>query len=962
MACGRAPGESCALGPLPHVLVVEGVLAWLGGRELVRVGAVSKALRLLAGDEELWQYLCLREGPGLSVLEAGALCRGGWRATWLLRRLSPRACEQLSLSGAAEELVPRGFSSAYLSDRWHRRFGQVPGAAQVGSSSSSSSSSALVPRVALSQLDPELFRLAFAAPRRPCVVAGAAEAWPARRWSLDALVRRCAPQGDSLRWRLSHTLDDARLGLAKPELSMAQFAAYLRAQRDESPLYLFDAAFGSKLPALLDEYDASVGGLFAEDLLAALGPARRPDFRWLLVGGARSGAPWHVDPSGTSAWNALLQGRKRWALYPPGVVPPAPRGALSSLRWFLDVLPHLPPHRRPLELEQRPGEVVFVPAGWWHCVLNLDETVSVTHNFADRSCLHSAVRAAAGEGTLNAWLCRIAVARPDASRSLQHAALHMHGASGGGGGGGGGGGDDDDDDVGDDEPSRAAHPKVAAFAAAAVFLGAPEDCSDHLDRILATLGPRARSRSAATREQARHSPSHFSALRRGSSPAFLHGPSQLVIKLYAPLPTPFAGETSTPELDGAHSKRCEQLMLSALASASRAEAGVRFPKLVGHGKYFGRGHESAWSWPYVVTERLKGEPLSELWQRPGHAARPGTSAVALAVARQLGCALRQTHALSSASSAPGALLSLLRDARPVRFDEWVCRQRLFAPGAIVASMACSDVVSADLLAAAQPFVDAQLGACAQRLSTGLVPLHGDLQADNVLVAPAPGQHGAEAEPARALLERAWGLRAGARDPPLERLVDKLVETDMLRLDSLRAMSDRDMEAAGISLGPRLLLRRALQAEAAGTGTGTRTARARCDLRPDLELPMLPPPHTHLHQHLAALHLSAPAVQVAVIDFGDAMLGDPLWDLVSLHVSALQCDKTLLARALEAYHGCALGTLTHIMGLPRARFAELMMCYTMLHPCRALEQALGRAPRLGVCASWHHVAAELWGLA
>jgi aminoglycoside/choline kinase family phosphotransferase len=104
------------------------------------------------------------------------------------------------------------------------------------------------------------------------------------------------------------------------------------------------------------------------------------------------------------------------------------------------------------------------------------------------------------------------------------------------------------------------------------------------------------------------------------------------------------------------------------------------------------------------------------------------------------------------------------------------------------------------------------------------------------------------------------------------------------------------------------------------------------------------------------------VQVAVIDFGDAMLGDPLWDLVSLHVSALQCDKTLLVRALEAYHGCALAKLTHIMGLPRASFAGLMMCYTLLHPCRALEQALSRVPRLGVCSSWEHLAAELWGLA
>ena len=53
-----------------------------------------------------------------------------------------------------------------------------------------------------------------------------------------------------------------------------------------------------------------------------------------------------------------------------GVTAPLAATKTMPRDYFRTVLPRLPPDQQPLQCTQHPGEVVFVPSGYWHTVVN----------------------------------------------------------------------------------------------------------------------------------------------------------------------------------------------------------------------------------------------------------------------------------------------------------------------------------------------------------------------------------------------------------------------------------------------------------------------------------------------------------------------------------------------------------------------------------------------------------------
>eukprot|EP00466_Bigelowiella_natans_P004508 jgi/Bigna1/141961/aug1.66_g16669 len=152
-------------------------------------------------------------------------------------------------------------------------------------------------------------------------------------------------------------------------------------------------------------------------------PERMAEF----YGSKASGSPLHKDPIGSGAWNALLYGQKRWCLFPPGT-----NTSLIGLKdgdpttppayWWQDVYPRIVNDSRieNVELMQKPGEIVFVPAGWYHVVLNLDMSIAVTQNFVLPSMLESTSRVLASENPVlsRVFLAQLYKKRPSLVKRL----------------------------------------------------------------------------------------------------------------------------------------------------------------------------------------------------------------------------------------------------------------------------------------------------------------------------------------------------------------------------------------------------------------------------------------------------------------------------------------------------------------------------------------------------------------
>lgn len=350
---------------LPDELVMH-FLECLKVQELLSLSQCCKYLCAFCYTDELWRALFIESPPKKFVW------RSSWRSTFLC--LDGSQTSQIQCDSVFSDVLHRPFFCAHTSLK--------PYAANIPRANS-------ITR--LGNLTQEEYFSKWS--NQPFILTSPVKEWPIYgEWSTDSLLRnygQVAFRAESVDWPLQ------------------TYISYMNNQQDESPLYLFDCSFVEKMGLKVGRGVQGASywppDCFGEDLFNVLGHDR-PDRRWLIIGPERSGSTFHKDPNSTSAWNAVLTGSKYWLMFPSGsnILPPpgvilsddaseitSPLSIAEYLLNFHEVARATPGCK---EGVCHAGEVLHVPSGWFHLVLNLKDSIALTQNFVPRHRLVHVLR------------------------------------------------------------------------------------------------------------------------------------------------------------------------------------------------------------------------------------------------------------------------------------------------------------------------------------------------------------------------------------------------------------------------------------------------------------------------------------------------------------------------------------------------------------------------------------------
>lgn len=165
----------------------------------------------------------------------------------------------------------------------------------------------------------------------------------------------------------------------------------------DRPFYAYSFKPFGKYPALKEDFFLPP---FVADWSGHFSPSfRRRHFPflqgWVLLGPAGTISHLHQDVYATIAWLAQIRGRKRCWFYSPQDTSYLYEGAVDPSNPDHERFPKF--HRATLyEAVLEPGTMVFLPPRWWHHVVSLEPSVTLSYNIVNQANLSHYLQSAYG--------------------------------------------------------------------------------------------------------------------------------------------------------------------------------------------------------------------------------------------------------------------------------------------------------------------------------------------------------------------------------------------------------------------------------------------------------------------------------------------------------------------------------------------------------------------------------------
>jgi Cupin-like domain len=223
-----------------------------------------------------------------------------------------------------------------------------------------------------SRLTPGEFDEEYRKKGKPVVIEGLMDEWRSlKEWSFDYLAAKCSA---------AQVVVDSYTSKRTCRMTFAEFVAMLRAERgpDHMPLYLQEWLFMADCPSLAD--DLPELAIAQYDFRRNLYGDRISTNHQLWIGQKGATTRIHQDSYFIDVLHAQIVGAKHWCVMaPPAFLGRDVRGELD----FRGLASH--PDTGMMQCVLNPGEVLYLPAQWWHRIKLRSDSIGL-----GRKCLDEA--------------------------------------------------------------------------------------------------------------------------------------------------------------------------------------------------------------------------------------------------------------------------------------------------------------------------------------------------------------------------------------------------------------------------------------------------------------------------------------------------------------------------------------------------------------------------------------------